>query len=213
MRNDFSDFDDSNNPWLTDDPREALINMSLEHLISEIGEKESDKEEKPIQKSISGEPDPLAAIMDDLEWQQTKGTQGETQRLVIKMGIAVVEDRFHKPIKDIATLRHQILESGDVEWLYKSRQTDIFKLIEFTGDKDVKKVSMRLWQSGYISKRLSAPLHIPFSTATILLMLAGITKSTLWVPRKWIPRAERNLDNFKPYLEKQIEDLSKILKG
>lgn len=202
---------DNNNPWATQSPHEPLHNMSLEHLLKVVGESETDKVEKPVQKSDGSQSDIITAMLGLLHQRAKKSNLGEIQRLVVKMGIDVIGKDFGGKIEDIAEIRSKITESADILSITKSLKVDIFSFKE-TISVHPHKISLRVWQVGAIAEKMAEPLNFYFSTALQLVLLAGISRSEVWIPRKLVKIALDELENFGKYLDKEKETLTGLLK-
>jgi hypothetical protein len=188
-----------------------LAEYTLEEMITEGESDEKDKAEKPEQKSINCMPHYLIAIINELCRQHQKLGIGEAQRLTAKLGQAVIQDRFGKLIEQIADRRSVIFQKTDPVLLHKSFNTNKFQFKETIGA-NYKKCSLRVWLISAISDRIAEPLNISFSTAVLLVLLAGISRSELWIPRGWVKVANKELDNFQHYLEDQLKTLGELLK-
>jgi hypothetical protein len=197
--------------WNTEPAHEPLYNVSLEHLIKNIGETDFDKAKDPQQKSIGGQSDILTAMLRLLHQRNRNRNQGEIQRLVFKMGIDIMEARFKKKIRTIDELHSRITESADVLDITLSLRTDNFTFCK-TISVHPHKIYLRPWQIGTIANKISEPLNLYFSIAVQLTLMAGITKSEVQIPRKLVQLALDELENFDKYLDKQEETLNGLLK-
>ena len=197
--------------WNTEPAHEPLYNISLEHLIKDISETDFDKTKESQQKSIGGQSDILTAMLRLLHQRNRNRNQGEIQRLVVKMGIDVMEREFKRKIRTIDELHSRITESANVLDITLSLKTDNFTFRK-TISVHPRKISLRPWQIGTIASKISEPLNLYFSIAVQLTLMAGITRSEVQIPRKLVQLAQDELENFDKYLDKQEETLNGLLK-
>jgi len=66
---------------------------------------------------------------------------------------------------------------------------------------------------GALTELLVEPLGLPSSTAILLALICGISSSTKWVPPSWVALANKEMDNFRQYLEDELVRLERIKKS
>jgi len=131
------------------------------------------------------------------------------ERFVSKLGIAVIRKEQSESIEKVEQLRQDIFQLGNHVPLVRLYQGH-FQLKETVGVV-YRQCSCREWVAGAISDNIADSLGLSLSTATLLTLVAGISKSTNWVPRSWVGVAEKELNHFATYLSDEIKRLEDIL--
>jgi hypothetical protein len=189
---------DGNNPWATENSR-------MPHIYEDAlnaGDDEPD-ETNPI-KQVSFQNNPFwihQTLHYSSQMVKPRISISLAQRIVAKLGIIILRDRFGTEIELIDSLYKQIWNAGDHMFLKRGRRENEFKLKEIYNDDPRGKCSLRMWTAGAITEVLVNPLDFSLSTATLLSLIAGISTSTSWVPAGWKQAANRELQHFQEYIE------------
>ena len=176
-----------------------LVGRTLEEIIVD-GESDEEKGKPPERISVSSMPQWLASVLVNLKRKHLNvPSVAAVERLTTKLGIAVVRDRFGPSITEIQGLRTRVFELGDQVLLKRVSRSRDYELHETVGT-TYRKCSLREWTAGALSDSLSDPLGLPHSTAALIALIAGVSRSQTWVPRAWTQLAHRELDHFGRYL-------------
>jgi hypothetical protein len=205
MKNDF----DNSNPWDLENAYTSLCERDLDDLLHE-GETEQDKEENPASITANNMLVLLIAIMHGLTQQLTNLSLGQIQRITIKLGVAVINHRFGKQIKEINDLHDRVNKHHDKFLILVSYDTDPFKFFKMPGHK-YRKISMRIREHDIISNKIAEAIQVPESAIAMITLLAGLSKSSKLVDREWLPMIEDELNNFGKFLERQEKTLEELL--
>ena len=188
-----------------------LASRTLEETLTE-GESEAEKSASPEYITINNMTQWIAAVMTNLKKKQRGLNVATVERLTCKLGIACVRAQFSEPIGEVAHLRSRIYELTDQILLKKSYVGNTYELQETVGT-IYRKCSLRAWTAGAISDTLVDSLSFPSSTAVLLVLISGISKSETWVPEGWVKLANKELDHFQQYLENEAHRLRKEVLG
>ena len=188
-----------------------LASRTLEEVLTE-GESEAEKSASPEYITINSMPQWIAAVMTNLKKKQRGLNVATIERLTCKLGVACVRARFSEPIGEVAHLRARIYELTDQILLKKSYVGNTYELQETVGT-IYRKCSLREWTAGAISDTLVDSLSFPASTAVLLVLISGISKSESWVPEGWVKLADKELDHFQQYLENEAHRLRNEVLG
>jgi hypothetical protein len=187
-----------------------LTGRTLEEVIID-GESEWEKQQTKDYVTLNSEPQWLLSVLINLKRRhQNIPNVSAIERLVAKLGIATIREEYSERIKEIERLRKRIFESGDQVFLMKSYKASAYQLQE-TVATTYRKCSIREWVAGAISDSLVDPLGLSSSMATLLVLVAGISKSTSWVPKRWVTLAIKEMENFGEYLENEVKRLQRII--
>jgi hypothetical protein len=193
------------------EPYEQLACRTLEEVIAE-GESDTEKKTPPEHITVNNMPQWIAAVMTNLKKKKRNLSVAAAERTTAKLGIAVVRERFSEPIGNVSHLRGRVYELTDQLLLKKSYRGGAYELQETVGTV-YRKVSLREWTAGAISDQLIDPIGLSSSTALLLVMVAGISKSETWVPRGWVKLADKELEHFQRFLEEEAKRLQKEVLG
>ena len=180
-----------------------------------IANGESDEEKgKPLERiSLNSMPQWLASGLLNLKRKhQNVPSVASVERLTAKLGVAVVRYRFEPAIVDIQALRTRVYQLGDQLLLKRVYRSGDYELSETVGTV-YRKCSLREWTVGAISDGLVDPLGLPHSTAALIALIAGVSRSQTWVPRAWTQLADRELDHFGKYLAREADRLRTEILG
>jgi len=194
--------------YYLDEARQPLIGKSLEEVIAD-GESDWEKEQDQQRISVHTMPLWVASVLVNLKRRHKNiPTVASAERLTAKLGIAVIRDKFGKPIAEVESLRREVFELINQFLLRKTyRETSTYELEESVGS-IYKKCSLREWAAGAVSDYLVDPLGLSSSTAVSLTLIAGIAQSQTWVPRGWVELANKELAHFEEYLEDEVQRLT-----
>lgn len=192
---------------------EQLADKTWEETLQE-GESAWEKEPEQEQERVSVRmPQYMASIFIDTKRRDRNvPTVAAVERLTAKIGIAIVRMRFHEQVLEVERLHKEILQLGNQFLLKRTYRGGDYSLQEVV-DTVYRKCSLRRWVAGAITDNLTDPLGLPTSTAVLITLLAGISRSESWVPKKWIELAERELDYFGTYLKGEARRLRTELLG
>jgi hypothetical protein len=201
-----------NNSWNLISAHIPLKDQTLEQVLN-TPEDDSDKSKDLTQAAVRTMSDPLIDTIIRIHRHKRKMSSGEIERLSIKLGLAVIDDRFGKQIDQIGGNHDQIYDDANKIIYTKSLKINQqFQFLETLSTSE-RKISLEKWQSAAIRDQISDPLRLYFSTAVQLTLLAGLSRSEILVPKSWVTVFKTELDNFEDYLNKRLEPLTKILKG
>lgn len=190
---------------------EQLADKTWEEILQE-GESAWEKEQEQERVSVRM-PQYIASIFVDTKHRDRNvPTVAAVERLTAKIGIANIRIRFHEPVLEVERLHKEILQLGNQLLLKRTYRGGDYSLQEVV-DTVYRKCSLRRWVAGAITDNLTDPLGLPTSTAVLITLLAGISKSESWVPRGWVELAERELDYFGNYLKGEARRLRTELLG
>jgi hypothetical protein len=190
---------------------QPLIGKSLEQVITE-GESEWEQQQEIEWVTLNHEPQWLHSVIVRSLKKRHKNvpTASAAERLALKLGIAIVRERFGERIREIDGLWSHIFNSGNQHSLMKSYKTARYELQE-TAATTYRKCSARRWVAGAITDNLVDPLNLSAATAVVLTLVAGISASEKWVPSAWRKLAEKELCNFEGYLDSETHKLRAII--
>lgn len=195
-----------------EDPCQPLLGKTLEEVISE-GESEQEKEKPQERVSINSMPQWLAAVLVNLKKKHRNvPSVAAVERLTAKLGVAVVREHFGPSITQVQGLRTRVYELGDQFLLKRVYRSSDYELNETVGT-TYRKCSLREWTAGAISDGLVDPLGLPHSTAALMVLIAGVSRSQSWVPRAWTRLADKELDHFGRYLTGEAARLETEILG
>jgi len=188
-----------------------LIGKTLEEVIID-GESEWEQQQEKDWITLNNQPQWLHSVIIRSLKRKHKNTPtaSAAERLVLKLGIAVIRERFGEKVAEIERLWSQIFNAGNQLSLMKSYKTTAYEPQE-TAATTYRRCSIRKWVAGAISDTLMDPLGLSTATAVILTLIAGVSMSEKWVPEPWKKLAEKELDNFEEYLNGEIQKLHAII--
>lgn len=187
-----------------------LMGKTLEEVIID-GESEWELQQEKDWVTLNNQPQWLHSIIISLKRRhQNIPTASAVERLVLKLGIAVIRKRFSEAIKHVEMLRQKVLTNGNQVSLMKSYRTATYQPQE-TVATIYRKCSIRKWIGGAITDNLVDPLGLSNCTAVVLTLMAGISMSERWIPEQWKNLALKELVNFSEYLDDEAKGLEKIL--
>jgi hypothetical protein len=188
-------------------PYEQLASKTLETVIAE-GESDWEKEQEIQRISVHTMPIWVASVLINLKRRHKNApTVAAVERLTAKLGIAVMRDRFGKPMAEVESLRQEVFELINQFLLRKIyREAGTYELEETVGV-IYRKCSLRPWVVGAITDYIVDALGLSSSTAVSLTLIAGIAQSETWVPRGWVELANKELAHFQKYLEEEAKRL------
>lgn len=189
-----------------------LRGRTLEEVIAS-GESEEEKGNPLERISANSMPQWLASVLLNLKRKHPNvPSVASVERLTAKLGVAVVRDRFEPAIAEIQALRTRVYQLGDQLLLKRVYRSGGYELSETVGTV-YRKCSLREWTVGAISDGLVDPLGVPHSTAALIALIAGVSRSQTWVPRAWTQLAARELDHFGRYLTGEAARISTEILG
>lgn len=190
-----------------------LMGKTLEEVVAD-GESDDDKKQEKVYVTLNSEPQWLLSVLVNLKRKhQNAPNVSAVERLVAKLGVAVIRERFDESITEVEYLRRQVFELINQFFLKKTyREGSTYQLEETVGT-TYRRCSMREWTAGAVNDNLVDPLGLSSSTAVSLTLIAGISKSQAWVPRGWIQLADKELTHFADYLEEEVVRLRKRING
>jgi len=190
---------------------EPLATKTLEEIISE-GESLEEKEKGSERITVNNFAQWLRSVGIHLKHKHKNATNVSViERSMIKIGIAIVRQNYNPLIQQIQSLRESIFETGNQIHLMKTYGTS-YQPQETVGTV-YHKCSIREWEMGALTELLVEPLGLPSSTAILLALICGISSSTKWVPPSWVALANKEMDNFRQYLEDELVRLERIKKS
>jgi len=190
---------------------EPLADKTLEEIISE-GESPEEKENNGERITVNNFAQWLRSVGIHLKHKHKNATNVSViERSMIKIGIAIVRQNYNPLIQQIQSLRESIFETGNQIHLMKTYGTS-YQPQETVGTV-YHKCSIREWEMGALTELLVEPLGLPSSTAILLALICGISSSTKWVPPSWVALANKEMDNFRQYLEDELVRLERIKKS
>lgn|GEM_PF-6401171 len=188
---------------------QPLANKTLEDIII-AGESDWEKDQAQTRITLNCAPQWLISVLISLRRKHKNvPSTAAVERLVTKLGIAVVREQYGDFVQKVDELRNSIFRLGNhvsLTRLYRDR----FQLEETVGTV-YRQCSCREWVAGAISDSLADSLGFSLSVATQLTLVAGISKSSSWVPRSWVSVAEKELNHFAIYLSNEIKRLEDVL--
>ncbi|MBA7707682.1 hypothetical protein ES703_116558 [subsurface metagenome] len=190
-----------------DEAYKPLVGKTLEEVIAE-GESDDDKKQEKVYITLNNEAQWLLAVMVNLKRKhQNVPNVSTVERLVAKLGVAVIRERFGEQIIEIERLRKRVFALINQFLLKKTyREGSTYQLEETVGT-TYRRCSLREWTAGAINDNLVDPLGLSSSTAVSLTLIAGISRSQTWVPRGWVELADKELAHFGDYLEEEEKRL------
>jgi hypothetical protein len=195
-----------------EEPYQQLAQKTLEDVLVE-GESAQEKEQDQERISLNSMPQLVAAVLINLKRKhRTVPSLAVVERLTAKLGIAVIREVFSTSIAEVERLRRQVFEQTDQILLKKAYRGGEYELQETVGTV-YRKCSLREWTAAAISDSLIDPLGLSSSTAVLLVLIAGISKSQVWVPRGWTQLANKELEHFGKYLTDEARRLTKEILG
>lgn len=208
-----SDQQASREDYELDEAYQPLVGKSLEQIITE-GEADNEKQQEKVYITLNNEPQWLLSVLVNLKRKHKNVPNvSAVERLAAKLGIAIIREHFNQPITEVERLRRQVFEMVNQISLKKIyREGNAYQLQETAGT-TYRRCSLREWVIGCISDSLIDPLGLSSSTAVLLTLIAGISKSQTWVPRGWVQLAEKELAHFQDYLEEEVTRLTKRMGG
>jgi len=190
---------------------EPLADKTLEEIISE-GESPEEKENNGERITVNNFAQWLRSVGIHLKHKHKNATNVSViERSMIKIGIAIVRQNYNPLIQQIQSLRESIFETGNQIHLMKTYGTS-YQPQETVGTV-YHKCSIREWEMGALTELLVEPLGLPSSTAILLALICGISSSTKWVPPSRVALANKEMDNFRQYLEDELVRLERIKKS
>jgi len=190
-----------------------LVGKTLEEVIGE-GETDDDKKQEKVYVTLNNEPQWLLSVMVNLKRKhQNVPNVSAVERLVAKLGVVVIRERFGEPIMEVERLRKQVFELINQFFLKKTYREGSGYQPEETVGTTYRRCSLREWTTGAINDNLVDPLGLSSSTAVSLTLIAGISKSQTWIPRGWVQLADKELAHFQDYLEEEVTRLRKRIHG
>lgn len=188
---------------------QPLIGKSLEEIITD-GESEWELQQDKDWVTLNSQPQWIHSVIINLKKRHKNvPAASAVERLVLKLGIAVIREGFSETIRRVEALRQKIFTNGNQVSLMKSYKTATYQLQE-TVATTYRKCSIRKWIGGAITDSLVDPLGLSTSTAVVLTLMAGISASESWVPKQWVNLALKELGNFSEYLDNEAKGLEKI---
>jgi len=189
---------------------EPLASKSLEEVISE-GESPEEKENNSERVTVNNFAQWLRSVGIHLKHKHKNAANVSViERSIIKIGIAIIRQKYSS-IQQIQDLRESIFEMGNQIHLMKTYGTS-YQPQETVGTV-YHKCSIREWEMGALTELLVEPLGLPSSTAILLALICGVSSSTKWVPSSWVTLANKEMDNFRQYLEDELIRLERIKKS
>lgn len=190
-----------------------LIGKTLEEVIAD-GESDDDKKQEKVYVTLNSEPQWLLSVLVNLKRKhENVPNVSAVERLVAKLGVADIRERFGESITEIEHLRRQVFELVNQFFLKKTyREGSTYQLEETVGT-TYRRCSLREWTAGAINDNLVDPLGLSSSTAVSLTLIAGVSKSQTWVPRGWVQLADKELAHFGDYLQEEVTRLKKRIHG
>lgn len=190
---------------------EPLADRTLEEIISE-GESVEEKEDESKRVTANNYPQWVRSLGFHLKRKHKNATNVSViERLVIKLGIPVIRQNYNPLIQQIQSLKGSIFETGNQILLMKAYST--FYQPQETVGTVYHKCSVREWEIGAITELLVEPLGLSSSAAVLLALISGISTSTKWVPPRWVALANKEMENFRQYLEDEVTRLERIKKS
>lgn len=190
---------------------QPLIRKSLEQVICE-GESEGEQQQETGWITLNNEPQWLHSVIVRSLKKRHKNvpTVSAAERLTLKLGIAIIRERFGEKVREIERLWGQVFNAGNQLSLMKTYKTTVYQPQE-TAATTYRKCSIRKWVAGAITDNLVDPLGLSTATAVTLTLIAGVSVSEQWVPLPWKQLAQKELSNFENYLNQQVEKLRSII--
>jgi len=189
----------------------ALASKTLEEVISE-GESLEEKEKQSERVTINNYPQWVRSVGIHLKHKHRNVTNVSViERLAIKIGIAVIRQEFSPLIQQVQNLRESIFGTGNQILLMKAYSTSYAP--QETVGTVYHKCSVRDWEIGAITELLVEPLGLSSCAAILLTLICGISTSTKWVPPRWVALADKEMRNFRQYLEDEVTRLERIKKS
>jgi len=194
-----------------DEAYKPLVGKTLEEVIAE-GESDDDKKQEKVYITLNNEAQWLLAVMVNLKRKhQNVPNVSTVERLVGKLGVAVIRERFSESIVEVEHLRKRVFALINQFLLRKTyREGSTYELEETVG-KAYRRCSLREWTAGAINDNLVDPLGLSSSTAMLLTLVAGVSRSQTWVPRGWVQLANRELEHFQDFLKEEEKRLQTSL--
>lgn len=196
-----------------DEAYKPLVGKTLEEVIAE-GESDDDKKQEKVYITLNNEPQWLLSVLVNLKRKHKNVPNvSAVERLVAKLGVAVIRERFGEPIMEVEHLRKLVFELINQFFLKKTyREGNTYQLEETVGT-TYRRCSVREWIAGAINDNLVDPLGLSSSTAVCLTLIAGVSKSETWVPQGWVRLADKELTHFQDFLEEEVTRLRKRIQG
>jgi len=190
---------------------EPLADRTLEEVIVD-GESEWEQQQEADWITLNNLPQWLHSVIVRSLKKRHKNipTASAVERLVLKLGIAIIREKFGEKVTEIERLWSHIFTSGNQHSLMKSYKTARYEPQE-TQATTYRKCSVRRWVAGAITDNLVDPLSVSTATAIILTLIAGVSASEQWVPQPWRQLAQKELRNFDEYLDAEIQKLRAII--
>jgi len=190
---------------------QPLIGKTLEEVIAN-GESDWEQQQETEWVTLNNEPQWLHSVIIRSLKKKHKNiaTGSAAERLVLKLGITIIRERFGEKVTEIERLWSRIFISGNQHSLMKSYRTARYELQE-TAATTYRKCSVRKWVAGAITDNLVDPLSLSTATAIILTLIAGVSASEKWIPSAWKKLADKELCNFEKYLIDEIQNLEVII--
>jgi len=190
---------------------QPLIGKTLEEVIAE-GESDWEQQQEKDWITLNNQPQWLHSVIVRSLKRKHKNvpTASAAERLVLKLGIAVVRERFGEKVREVERLWSEIFNTGNQLSLLKSYRNAVYQPQE-TVATTYRKCSVRKWVGGAITDNLVDPLGLSTGTAVILTLIAGVSASEKSVPQQWRRLASKELRNFDEYLNSEIQKLQAII--
>lgn len=190
-----------------EDPYGPLLGKTLEEVIAN-GESDWEKEQDKEWITLNNEPQWLHAVVIRVLKKRHKNTPtaSATERLLLKLGIVIIRDRFGAKVSEISRLWSQICITGDQLSLMRMYKGSRYELQEAAGT-TYRKCSVRAWVAGAITDNLVDALSLSTATAVMLTLIAGVSASKEWVPLAWRNLAEKELAHFDKHLSDEVQKL------
>lgn len=190
---------------------EPLAEKSLEEILAE-GESPEEKENQSERVTVNNFAQWLRSVGIHLKHKHKNAANVSViERLMIKIGIAIVRQKYSPLIQQIQGLRESIFGTGNQILLMRAYSTS-YQPQETVGT-TYHKCSIREWEMGALTELLVEPLGLPSSTAILLALICGVSSSKKWVPPSWVALANKEMDNFRQYLEDELVRLERIKKS
>ena len=192
----------SRDDFVQDKGYEEIAKKTLEQIFGD-GESEKDQLQDRVSATVNNLALWVAEVLINLKHMDKNIPNVPTaERLVTKLGIVVIRNKYGKAIAEIELQRKKIFNLGDQRLLKKADRSSDFEFFE-TFSTVYRKCSLREWTLGAINDLLVDSLNLHTSTAVELALIAGISILMEWVPRVWVELAEKELKNFEKYLKSQ----------
>lgn len=193
-------------------PYTPLADQTLEDA-GNRGEEDTDKASPITSNSVKTYPHWLSLVFNacSRKVKPRSISVSSLQRITAKLGIAIIRNRYQPKINDLSVLYDKVLECNDQILINRVCHGRTYTL-QATAGMLPSTCSLREWQAGAIDELLVKPLGFTISTATLLVLLAGLTTSTTWVPRYWKKHADKELQYFSTYLDREMAQVKEELK-